>query len=60
MRNVISGYADVVGIPANLRYYTTPFITVDKSIDDLRGKFMGRCTEMLCIRESIFSPVDAS
>ena len=40
MRNVISGYADVAAIPANLRYYLTDFIAVEKSIDDLRGKFM--------------------
>ena len=52
--NVISGYADVEGIPANVRYYRTDFIGVDKSIDDLRGKFMGRCSEMLQIRENTF------
>lgn len=55
MRNVISGYADVAGIPANLRYYRTGFIWVDRSIDDLRARFMGRCTEMLQIRESCFA-----
>ncbi len=54
IRNVINGYADIEGIPANLRYYRTDFIGVDKSIDDLRGKFMGRCTEMLQIRENTF------
>ncbi len=52
--NVISGYADVEDIPANVRYYRTDFIGVDKSIDDLRGKFMGRCSEMLQIRENTF------
>lgn len=54
IHNVIKGYADVEGIPANLRYYRTDFIWVDKSIDDLRGKFMGRCTEMLQVRENTF------
>ena len=54
IRNVINGYADVEGIPANLRYYRTDFIGVDKSIDDLRGKFMGRCTDMLQVRENTF------
>lgn len=54
IRNVINGYADVEGIPANLRYYRTDFIWVDKSIDDLRGKFMGRCTDMLQVRENTF------
>ncbi len=59
MRNVIRGYADVDGIPANLRYYTTAFIDVDRSIDDLRSRFMGRCTEMLQIRESCFRAYEA-
>ncbi len=54
IRNVIQGYGDVPGIPANLRYYRTDFIGMEKSIDDLRKKFMGRCTEMLQIRESCF------
>lgn len=54
IHNVIKGYADVEGIPANLRYYRTDFIGVDKSIDDLRGKFMGRCTDMLQVRENTF------
>lgn len=54
IRNVINGYADVEGIPANLRYYKTDFIGVDKSIDDLRTRFMGRCTDMLQVRENTF------
>lgn len=57
IRNVIQGYGDVPGIPANLRYYRTDFIGMEKSIDDLRKKFMGRCTEMLQIRESCFTPI---
>ena len=60
IRNVINGYADVERIPANLRYYRTDFIGVDRSIDDLRGKFMGRCTEMLQIRENTFLPFPLS
>ncbi|MDD5197407.1 MAG: DNA methyltransferase [Candidatus Gracilibacteria bacterium] len=55
IHNVIQGYGDVPGIPANLRYYRTDFIGMEKSIDDLRKKFMGRCTEMLQIRESCFN-----
>ena len=54
IRNVIKWYADVEGIPANLRYYRTNFISNDKSIDDLRHKFILRCSEMLQIRESCF------
>lgn len=54
IRNVINGYADIEGIPGNLRYYRTDFIGVDKSIDDLRAKFMGRCTDMLQVRENTF------
>lgn len=54
IRNVIEGYSDVEGIPANLRYYRTDFIPTDKSIDDLRHRFILRCTEMLQIRENCF------
>lgn len=55
IRNVIQGYADVPGIPANLRYYRTDFIGADKSMDDLRKKFIYRCTELLQVRESCFT-----
>jgi adenine-specific DNA-methyltransferase len=54
IRNVINGYADVEGAPANLRYYRTDFISTDKSIDDLRHRFILRCTKMLQIRENCF------
>ena len=54
IRNVINGYADVEGILANLRYYRTDFISNDKSIDDLRHKFILRCSEMLQVRENCF------
>lgn len=57
IRNVIEGYADVEGIPANLRYYKTEFIGVEKSLDDLRYKFMGLCDELLCIKENTFEEV---
>jgi hypothetical protein len=53
---VIQGYADVPGIPANLRYYRTDFIGTEKSIDDLRKKFIYRCTDLLQIREGCFKP----
>lgn len=58
IRNVINGYSNIEWIPTNLRYYRTDFISLDKSIDDLRGKFMWRCSEMLQIRESCFTQPD--
>jgi adenine-specific DNA-methyltransferase len=60
MQRVISGYGDVAGIPENLRYYQTEFIAVDRSIDDLRSRFIGRCSDMLCIRESCYVPCSLS
>ena len=57
IRNVIEGYADVEGIPANLRYYKTEFIEVEKSLDDLRYKFMWLCDELLCIKENTFEEI---
>lgn len=60
MRNVINGYADVPGIPANLRYYHARFIDNTASLDDVRTKFIHRCNEMLQIRESCFTSVATS
>lgn len=60
IRNVIQGYGDVPGIPANLRYYRTDFVPLQSSMDDLRRVFVERSTEMLCIRENCFDNIKCS
>lgn len=41
----------------NLKYYTTDFIKIEKSIDDLRYKFINMCDDLLCIKENTFEKV---
>jgi hypothetical protein len=38
-----------------LRYYTTDFIKIKKSADDLRQSFIYLCDELLCIKEDTFN-----
>lgn len=60
IKSVIEGYSNFDGIPANLRYYKTDFINTEKSIDDLRKKFIHRCTGLLQIREDCFKEYNVS
>ncbi len=55
IRNVISGYADVEGIPANVRYFRTNFVKKDKVSDDTRRELVQRATEMICVKEDTFT-----
>ena len=56
MKKVIEGYADVSGIPANLKYYTQTFVPVITSDNDKR-ELVNRSTEMLCVAEDCFELV---
>lgn len=56
MKKVIEGYADVLGIPANLKYYTQTFVPVINSDKDKR-KLVNCSTEMLCVAEDCFELV---
>ncbi len=58
LRNVIEGYKvkhrKIEGIEGNLKYFRTGFIKRTISRDTLRIRITQECTEMLCLRESIF------
>ncbi len=61
-KRVIQGYTNakwekVEWLWWNLRYYTTQFIKTERSIDDLRYKFMNMCDDLLCIKENTFNEV---
>ena len=56
IKKVTEGYADVSGIPTNLKYYTQTFVPVITSDNDKR-KLVNCCTEMLCIAENCFELV---
>lgn len=57
IRNVINGYADVEGIPANVRYLRTDFVRKSKVSDDTRYQLVQRSTDMICVREDTYEPV---
>jgi adenine-specific DNA-methyltransferase len=54
IKNVINGYADVEGIPANIRYFKTAFVPKSDVSDDTRKALITKSTEMLCVKESTF------
>lgn len=61
-KRVIQGYTNakwekVEWLGWNLKYYTTDFIKIEKSIDDLRYKFINMCDDLLCIKENTFEIV---
>lgn len=57
IKNVINGYSDTKGIPANLRYFKTEFVSKSKVSDDTRRELVKRSTEMICVRENTFDKI---
>ena len=54
IRNVIEGYADVEGIPANLRYYKTDFVDVESVhdvADEKKIQLTYQAGRMIALRE---------
>jgi len=54
IKKAISGYDGIKGIPANLRYFKTAFVSKSKVSDDTRRELVKRSTEMICVRENTF------
>lgn len=54
VKNVIEGYADAKGIPANLRYFKTAFVKQSEVSDDTRRELVKKSTDMICIKEGTF------
>lgn len=57
IKNVIDGYADVAGIPANVRYFKTSLVSKQQTDDQTRVELVARSTEMICLREDAFEKV---
>lgn len=53
IKKVTEGYADVTGIPANLKYYTQTFVPMVLSDNDKR-ELVNRSTDILCVAEDCF------
>ena len=54
IKNVIEGYADTEGIPANVRYFKTAFVKSETVSDDTRRELVTRSTEMICIKKDTY------
>ena len=62
LQKVIEGYTTpkgekVEGTGGRLRYYRTEFIERSPNFDQQAYNFKGKCTEMLCIKENVFTPL---
>ncbi|MCB9798569.1 site-specific DNA-methyltransferase [Candidatus Nomurabacteria bacterium] len=57
VENVIEGYADVEGIPANLRYFKTTFVKQSEVSDDTRRELVKKSTEMICVKEGTYKKI---
>lgn len=54
VKKVINGYGKIKGIPANLRYFKTSFVSKSNVSDDTKRELVARSTEMICVRENTF------
>lgn len=63
VKRVATGYTNrkwekVVWLGGNIRYLKTEFIPKNKWTDNIRNRMVERCSEMLCLRENIWEPMD--
>lgn len=57
IKKVTEGYADVEGIPANVRYFRTAFVPRSDVSDDTRYALVERSADMICVREGTYEKV---
>lgn len=55
--NGVKDYPDITGIPANLRYFKTAFVSKSRVSDDTRRELVKRSVEMICVREGTFDKI---
>jgi adenine-specific DNA-methyltransferase len=55
--NVVHGYKDVAGTPANVRYLKTSFVDKAENTDQTRVVLVARATDMIKVRENTFETV---
>jgi hypothetical protein len=66
VKNIIKGYKNLIshnnveGYGGNLRYFKTNFVKNSINKDELKRKLTAACTEMLCLRESIFEKIKST
>lgn len=54
IKRATAGYSDKKAIPTNVRYFKTDFVSKDKTDDQTRLALVGRCTDLIRVRESTF------
>jgi len=57
IKTAISGYDDIKGIPSNVRYFKTTFVSKSNVSDDTRNSLVRKSVEMICVRENTFESV---
>lgn len=57
IKKVIEGYSNVAGIPANVKYFKTTFVSKSNVSDDTRNSLVRKSVEMICVRENTFENV---
>lgn len=55
--NVVKDLEEITGIPANVRYFKTGFVSKSKVSDDTRNSLVRKSVEMICVRENTFDKV---
>jgi adenine-specific DNA-methyltransferase len=58
--NVIAGYGEVPGMPANLRFFKTDFVDRHETEDITRSNLISRCREIISVKEGTFQEVVAN
>jgi adenine-specific DNA-methyltransferase len=54
VKKVVEGYGGNKGIPANIRYFTTDFVSKKNTDDQTRAELVERSAKMICVREDTF------
>jgi len=57
IKGVIEGYEGTPGIPANLRYYKTDFVSKEATDDQTRIKLVERSLQIIAVREATYDMV---
>ncbi len=53
-----SKWEKIDGLGGNIRYLKTDFIQKEKWTDNIRHRMVGRCSEMLCLKENIWERIE--
>jgi len=58
IKGVIEGFPGSPGVPANLLYYKTDFVSKESTDDQTRSKLVERCLELIAVREGTYDETE--